>query len=129
MHDQTNGVRMPDLLVDNDVQVGWNTRLVDGAWVPTFPNARYLFVETEHEQWKTAESLFEGDDVFGDSVAPISEAGQADLVEADHRVCDQVSFQPTPGHTPGSQCFLIGDRLVAGDTLFVRGCGRGLAQP
>ncbi|MCP4203470.1 MAG: MBL fold metallo-hydrolase [bacterium] len=30
----------------------------------------------------------------------------------------------TPGHTPGSQCFLIGDRLVAGDTLFVQGCGR-----
>lgn len=30
----------------------------------------------------------------------------------------------TPGHTPGSQCFLVGDRLVAGDTLFVRGCGR-----
>ena len=30
----------------------------------------------------------------------------------------------TPGHTPGSQCFLVGDRLVAGDTLFVQGCGR-----
>lgn len=35
-----------------------------------------------------------------------------------------VRFLHTPGHTPGSQCFLIGDRLVAGDTLFVRGCGR-----
>lgn len=30
----------------------------------------------------------------------------------------------TPGHTPGSQCFLVGERLVAGDTLFVQGCGR-----
>ncbi|MDH3254079.1 MAG: MBL fold metallo-hydrolase [Acidobacteriota bacterium] len=30
----------------------------------------------------------------------------------------------TPGHTPGSQCFLLGNRLVAGDTLFVQGCGR-----
>ena len=30
----------------------------------------------------------------------------------------------TPGHTPGSQCFLVDGRLVAGDTLFVRGCGR-----
>ena len=30
----------------------------------------------------------------------------------------------TPGHTPGSQCFLVDDRLVAGDTLFVQGCGR-----
>lgn len=35
-----------------------------------------------------------------------------------------VQFLHTPGHTPGSQCFLIGDRLVAGDTLFVQGCGR-----
>jgi glyoxylase-like metal-dependent hydrolase (beta-lactamase superfamily II) len=36
----------------------------------------------------------------------------------------EIRFLHTPGHTPGSQCFLIGDRLVAGDTLFVRGCGR-----
>jgi glyoxylase-like metal-dependent hydrolase (beta-lactamase superfamily II) len=35
-----------------------------------------------------------------------------------------IDFVHTPGHTPGSQCFLIGDRLVAGDTLFVQGCGR-----
>lgn len=30
----------------------------------------------------------------------------------------------TPGHTPGSQCFLVQNRLVAGDTLFLQGCGR-----
>lgn len=36
----------------------------------------------------------------------------------------EIQFVHTPGHTPGSQCFLIGDRLVAGDTLFVQGCGR-----
>ncbi len=30
----------------------------------------------------------------------------------------------TPGHTPGSQCFLVNNRLVAGDTLFLQGCGR-----
>jgi glyoxylase-like metal-dependent hydrolase (beta-lactamase superfamily II) len=36
----------------------------------------------------------------------------------------RIRFLHTPGHTPGSQCFMIGDRLVAGDTLFVRGCGR-----
>lgn len=36
----------------------------------------------------------------------------------------EIRFLHTPGHTPGSQCFLIGDRLVAGDTLFVQGCGR-----
>jgi glyoxylase-like metal-dependent hydrolase (beta-lactamase superfamily II) len=36
----------------------------------------------------------------------------------------QIRFLHTPGHTPGSQCFLVEDRLVAGDTLFVQGCGR-----
>jgi len=35
-----------------------------------------------------------------------------------------VTLVHTPGHTPGSQCFLIGNRLVSGDTLFVGGCGR-----
>jgi glyoxylase-like metal-dependent hydrolase (beta-lactamase superfamily II) len=36
----------------------------------------------------------------------------------------EIRFLHTPGHTPGSQCFLVGERLVAGDTLFVQGCGR-----
>jgi glyoxylase-like metal-dependent hydrolase (beta-lactamase superfamily II) len=36
----------------------------------------------------------------------------------------EIRLVHTPGHTPGSQCFLVGDRLVSGDTLFVRGCGR-----
>lgn len=36
----------------------------------------------------------------------------------------EIRFLHTPGHTPGSQCFLLDDRLVAGDTLFVQGCGR-----
>lgn len=36
-----------------------------------------------------------------------------------------ITFIHTPGHTPGSQCFLVdGQRLVAGDTLFLNGCGR-----
>lgn len=36
----------------------------------------------------------------------------------------EIQFVHTPGHTPGSQCFLVSDRLVAGDTLFVGSCGR-----
>ena len=35
-----------------------------------------------------------------------------------------ITFLHTPGHTPGSQCFRVGDSLVAGDTLFLQGCGR-----
>jgi hydroxyacylglutathione hydrolase len=36
----------------------------------------------------------------------------------------EISFLHTPGHTPGSQCFLVKNNLVAGDTLFIKGCGR-----
>ena len=99
--------------------VGWNTRLVDGEWVPTFPNARYLFVESEHEHWKSTPSLFEDDDVFGDSVAPIDAAGLSDLVGIDHRIDETVHFQPTPGHTPGHISVVIeseGERaIITGD--------------
>lgn len=35
-----------------------------------------------------------------------------------------ISYMHTPGHTPGSQCFMIKDNLLAGDTLFLQGCGR-----
>lgn len=101
--------------------VGWNTRLVDGAWVPTFPNARYLFVDTEYEHWKNEPGLFDGEDVFGDSVAPIVEAGQADLVAIDHQVSDEVTFQATTGHTPGHISLVIrseGKRaIITGDMV------------
>jgi glyoxylase-like metal-dependent hydrolase (beta-lactamase superfamily II) len=36
----------------------------------------------------------------------------------------EITFIHTPGHTPGSQCFLVNNNLISGDTLFVRGCGR-----
>ena len=35
-----------------------------------------------------------------------------------------ITFLHTPGHTPGSQCFLVNNRLVSGDTLFINACGR-----
>jgi len=35
-----------------------------------------------------------------------------------------ITFVHTPGHTPGSQCFLVDGRLISGDTLFIRSCGR-----
>jgi len=86
--------------------VGWNTRLVDGQWVPTFPNAEYVFVEAEFEHWSSTEDLF-GDPVFEDSVAPIREAGLANLVSADYSIGAVVSFESTPGHTPGHVSILI----------------------
>jgi glyoxylase-like metal-dependent hydrolase (beta-lactamase superfamily II) len=55
--------------------------------------------------------------------------GKDDLVEHDAddvlEVGDiRIRLLHTPGHTPGSQCFLVDGRLVAGDTLFLNGCGR-----
>ncbi|MEM9561814.1 MAG: MBL fold metallo-hydrolase [Actinomycetota bacterium] len=101
--------------------VGWNTRLVDGEWTPTFPNARYLFVDTEYRHWRKEESLFAGEDPFGDSVAPVVEADLADFVEPDHRIADGIRFESTPGHTPGHVSVVIesdGDRaIITGDML------------
>jgi glyoxylase-like metal-dependent hydrolase (beta-lactamase superfamily II) len=98
--------------------VGWNTRLVDGQWVPTFPNARYLFTDPEFQHWRQAPDLM-GDDVFGDSVAPIAAAGLADLVAVDHVVDDTVRLVSTPGHTPGHVSVAIesqGQRaIITGD--------------
>jgi glyoxylase-like metal-dependent hydrolase (beta-lactamase superfamily II) len=81
--------------------VGWNTRWVGGRWVPTFPNARYLFARKEWEHWSQRAGEAEADDILGDSVRPIFAAGLAELVDTDHRITDEVRLEPTPGHTPG----------------------------
>lgn len=64
-----------------------------------------------------------------DGVKQVTGISESDLRRVEHeerlKLGDQeLTFLHTPGHTPGSQCFLIGNRLVAGDTLFVQGCGR-----
>ncbi|MGN9784109.1 MBL fold metallo-hydrolase [Nonomuraea sp. ZG12] len=82
--------------------VGWNTRLVDGAWVPTFPNATYLFVRQEYEHWTTSATPGSyGHDSFIDSVLPVVEAGLHRLVEPGHAIDDTVHVELLPGHTPG----------------------------
>ena len=79
--------------------VGWNTRLQDGRWVPTFPNARYIFSRKEWQYWE-ALPRDERTAHIVDSVIPIIEAGQAVLVENDYALNDEVWLEPTPGHTP-----------------------------
>jgi glyoxylase-like metal-dependent hydrolase (beta-lactamase superfamily II) len=69
--------------------------------VPTFPNARYLFGRVEWDHWSAEARGPDDDDILGDSVRPIVDAGLADLVEMDHRLTDEVWLEPTPGHTPG----------------------------
>ncbi len=84
--------------------VGWNTIRVDGAWVPTFPNARYLFARVEVEHWRAEAErgpIAEYAYSFADAVEPVFAAGLADLVETDHRLTAEVRLEATPGHTPG----------------------------
>ncbi len=79
--------------------VGWNTRLVDGRWVPTFPNARYLMSRKELEIFRIEESPTFSLSLI-DSVLPVVESGQAQLIESDYALDDEVWLEPTPGHTP-----------------------------
>jgi glyoxylase-like metal-dependent hydrolase (beta-lactamase superfamily II) len=81
--------------------VGWNTRLVGGKWVPTFANARYVFGKTEYEHWRDHSDEPDKAAVFNDSVKPIADAGRADLVASDARICDEITLISTPGHSPG----------------------------
>lgn len=81
--------------------VGWNTKLVAGQWVPTFPNAKYLFGKTEYDFWLGFEESKEQRAVFADSVKPVVDAGLAELIPNEHQVCGEVSTFPTPGHSPG----------------------------
>jgi hypothetical protein len=80
--------------------VGWNTRLVDGRWVPTFPNARYVFAKGEFDYWTEQNAKAEVPP-FADSVLPLVEARRAEIVRDDFAIGDHARILPTPGHTPG----------------------------
>ena len=90
--------------------VGWNTRLVDGSWVPTFPNARYLISRREWDHWQAAgmAALARTGDYITDSVLPVFAAGQADLVGDEHAVASEISVELAPGHTPGQMMVRLG---------------------
>ena len=79
---------------------GWNTQLRDGRWVPTFPNAKYLFNKKEWEHWK-AEHNPEDQAVVQQNILPIIEAEQVEWVDNAWEIDDEVTLLPTPGHTPG----------------------------
>lgn len=103
--------------------VGWNTRLVDGKWVPTFPNARYLFGAQEYAHWTSLQDTGGHHDMhhIHDAVRPVIDAGLVDLIGSQHRICAELSVFPTPGHTPGHVSILIeskGQRaIVTGDMM------------
>ncbi len=109
--------------------VGWNTMLEGGQWVPTFPNARYLL---ERSEFAYVAQEAEAEDVepwlrdmnravMADSIRPVVDAGLIDLVDADHRLCEEVRLMPTPGHTIGHGSVHIASRgesaLITGDFI------------
>lgn len=100
--------------------VGWNTRLVDGKWVPTFPNAQYLFGRVEWAHWSASAEGAEAR-IMDDSVRPVIDAGLSRLVESDHRITDEVWLEPTPGHTPGHVSVHIAsegrEAVITGDLM------------
>ncbi|MVW70935.1 MBL fold metallo-hydrolase [Bordetella sp. 15P40C-2] len=84
--------------------IGWNTQLINGRWVPTFPNAKYVFSRREHAYWE--EKLAASPNgphtlAYQDSVLPVIEAGQALIVDDYAEIADCLVLAPAPGHTPG----------------------------
>ena len=108
--------------------VGWNTRLENGRWVSTFPNAKYLMTKVDFDHFSrlpegTPESHHAG--AFEDSVLPVVREGRAELLEADHipgfDLSPDVCLEPAPGHTPGSVIVRIrndfGAAVLSGDVI------------
>jgi glyoxylase-like metal-dependent hydrolase (beta-lactamase superfamily II) len=105
---------------------GWNTVLRNGRWVPTFPNAKYIFHKKEYALWEASTKAGEerpggGGDVWRFNCEPIVAAGQALLVDDDFALDDTVWLSPTPGHSPCHCCVNIksgGQRaVVTGDMM------------
>jgi glyoxylase-like metal-dependent hydrolase (beta-lactamase superfamily II) len=101
---------------------GWNTRLVDGRWVPTFSNAKYVFSKAEYRHWKglAGQPGFNAG-VYEDSVLPVVESGQAEIVDGEGAIGNGLTFYPTPGHSVGHAAIELVDGaqkgLFSGDIM------------
>jgi glyoxylase-like metal-dependent hydrolase (beta-lactamase superfamily II) len=102
--------------------VGWNTKLDNGRWVPTFPKARYLFGRKELDFWMGLPNRAEvGSGSLVDSVIPIVEAKACDLVDDGYDLGKGLKLAALPGHTPGQlgldvvrgkeRAFFVGDAV------------------
>lgn len=120
-----------DLVINTHIHydhVGWNTTLVDGRFVPTFPNARYMVPERDYTYYRPENAdrmrrpqtederrRFEGIRlVYADSITPIEEAGQLLTWDREFQVSEQLRLELAPGHTPGSSVLWLeeGDGAV-----------------
>lgn len=125
-----------DVVVNTHVHadhVGWNTRLADGEWVPTFPHAEYLISRADFEFWNPVNghpkrgslggigAALGNQNMFEDSVLPVHEHGQAVLWEESRRIDGNLVLEPAPGHTPGSAALVLESRgeraLFVGDLV------------
>lgn len=102
--------------------VGWNTRLENGRWVPTFPKAKYVFADREMAFWTEKEKNEPGKQPWiVDSVLPIVAAGRQEVVTSHHELSDVVKLIPTPGHTIDHYSVRIGrpgaDAVIGGDMI------------
>jgi glyoxylase-like metal-dependent hydrolase (beta-lactamase superfamily II) len=109
--------------------IGWNTMLRDGRWVPTFPNAKYLFSRTETEWGDPRHNPAAAGDLmrangYLDSVLPVIEAGQAELIQGSFGIGDTLLVEPAPGHTRGHVILRLDTR--DGNAVF---CGDALHHP
>jgi glyoxylase-like metal-dependent hydrolase (beta-lactamase superfamily II) len=100
--------------------IGWNTRLENGRWVPTFPKARYIFSKTELDFWLDEAKKTDLPQIV-DSVIPIVEAKACDIVTSDHSLNDLITLIPTPGHTIDHYAVTLGhggkDAVFTGDLI------------
>lgn len=101
--------------------VGWNTRLVEGEWVPTFPNAEYLVARDEWQYWLGEPAANRLDEIYADSVKPIEPQLRQVDVETGSEIVPGITLKPTPGHTPGHVSVELQSRgeraLITGDCI------------
>ena len=86
--------------------LGWDTHLVDDQWVPTFPNARHVYVDNELD-WAQSAERRAGQDPFADSIAPVLDAGLGWQVAAHADLGNGLQLISTPGHTPGHAALVV----------------------
>lgn len=101
--EQVDVVMCTHLHVDH---IGWNTRLDNGRWVPTFPNAKYIFGRADYDHYLALDRDPKTGPVnggsFRDSVLPVVEAGLAQMVTGPGALDEHLTYEPAPGHTPGT---------------------------
>ena len=110
--------------------VGWNTRLVDGAWHPTFPRARYVTGRIDFAYWRDQTADAEHRQVFEDSVRPVADAGLYDLIDDGDEIAAGITAVSTPGHTIGHMSLRIqsgGETVLLGGDVLHHACQ--LAHP